>query len=157
MSYIPMEEYSRRWIFGHKDLPVDPDDLAQIKPMTPSRSLQLWKGQISQHSQDHSFFQKDDWAGNNKSWLEQGTWQSEWDRQGNELPELLEQHFQWENNTVIYFCYDADNVVETTWEVFKRCWKNFLFYDDGPILIGRKRKQVAQFFDNGQFRVGQRP
>lgn len=157
MSYIPMEEYSRRWIFRHKDVPVSPEDLPLIKPMTESRSAQLWKSQISEKSLDHSFFQKDDWAGNSKSWLEQDSWQSAWDSNKNELPELLLQHLQWENNTVVYFCYDSDHVIETTWEVFLRCWKNFLFFDDGPLLIGRKRKQVAQFFDNGQFRIGLRP
>ncbi len=157
MSYIPFEEYSRRWIFNHKDLPVAPEDKAQIKPMTAERSLQLWRAQVSDKSLDHSFFQKDDWAGNSKSWLEQEDWQKAWERAGNELPELLEQHFQWEDNTVVYFCYDSENVIETTWGVYCRCWKNFLFFDDGPLLIGKKRKQVAQFFDNGQVRIGLKP
>ena len=65
--------------------------------------------------------------------------------------------FDWEQNTVVYVCYDSENVIETTWGVFQRAWKNFLFMDDGTLIIGRKRKQVAQFFDNGQMRIGLKP
>lgn len=157
MSYIPLDEYSKRWIFRHKDLPVSEQDLQAIKPMTASRSLQLWQAQVSAQSLDHSFFQKDDWAGNSKSWLEEGPWQDAWDSNDNALPELMQQHFDWEDNTTVYVCYDSDHVIETNWGVFCRAWKNFLFLDDGTLLIGRKRKQVAQFFDNGQMRIGQKP
>jgi hypothetical protein len=157
MSYIPLEEYSRKWIFRHKDLPVSSEDLAAIKPMTETRSLQLWRTLVSEQSLDHSFFQKEDWAGNSKTWLEQDDWQKAWDNQKPDLPEIMQPHFDWEQNTVVYFCYDSENIIETTWQVYKRCWKNFLFFDDGPLLIGRKRKQVAQFFDNGQVKIGLKP
>ncbi len=157
MSYIDLDTYSKRWIFKHKDLPVTGEDLAAIKPMTAERSRQLWQSQISTHSSDHSFFQKDDWAGNSKSWLETGNWQSAWDSQSNDLPELIQQHFDWEANTTVYICYDSENVIETRWAVFCRAWKNFLFLDDGTLLIGRKRKQVVQFFDTGELRIGLRP
>lgn len=157
MSYIPLQDYAKQWVFRHKDLPVSSEDLSAIKPMTPDRSLQLWQAQVSPQSLDHSFFQKDDWAGNSKSWLETGPWQNAWDSDSNELPELMQGHFDWEQNTVVYVCYDSENVIETTWGVFQRAWKNFLFMDDGTLIIGRKRKQVAQFFDNGQMRIGLKP
>ncbi|WP_417594312.1 DUF2947 domain-containing protein [Oceanospirillum sp.] len=157
MSYIDLDTYSKRWIFRHKDLPITAEDLAAIKPMTTERSAQLWQSQISQKSSDHSFFQKDDWAGNSKTWLEIGPWQQAWDSSSNDLPELMQQHFDCEGNTTVYVCYDSEHVIETTWAVFCRAWKNFLFLDDGTLLIGRKRKQVAQFFDNGDMRIGLRP
>lgn len=157
MSYIPLSDYSKGWIFRHKDLPVSPEDMEQIRPMSSQRALQLWQSQISPQSTDHSFFQKDDWGGNAKSWLESGPWQDAWDSDENSLPELMADHFDWEQNTVVYVCYDSENIIETTWAVFQRCWKNFLFLDDGTLLLGRKRKQVAQFFDNGQMRIGMRP
>ncbi|WP_028304444.1 DUF2947 domain-containing protein [Oceanospirillum maris] len=157
MSYIALQDYSKQWIFRHKDLPLASEDLSAIKPMTPERSLQLWQAQVSPQSLDYSFFQPDDWAGNSKSWLETGPWQSAWDSNDNDLPELMREHFDWEQNTVVYVCYDSENVIETTWGVFQRAWKNFLFMDDGTLIIGRKRKQVAQFFDNGQMRIGLKP
>jgi len=33
--------------------------------------------------------------------------------------------------------------------VFKRTWKAFLFLDNGPILVGKKKKQALQFHSNG--------
>ena len=29
--------------------------------------------------------------------------------------------------------------------------------DDGPILLGKRRKQVVQFNNNGNFKVGNKP
>ncbi|MBQ0729054.1 MAG: DUF2947 family protein, partial [Oleispira antarctica] len=61
------------------------------------------------------------------------------------------------DNTNVLFFYDSDRVIETSWKVFKLSWKNFLFFDDGPILMGKKRKQVVQFLQNGHFSVGKLP
>ena len=74
-----------------------------------------------------------------------------------DLPELILEHINWDNNTVVYFCTARNNVIETTWMVFKRCWKNFLFMDDGSLLIGKKRKEVVQFLSNGTCKVGNKP
>lgn len=157
MSYIPLTEYSKAWIFRHKDLPVAADDLALIKPMSPHRASQLWQTQISTQSEHYSEFHKGDWAYDTTTWLESADWQKRWESDENDLPELLATHLQWEDNTVVYFCYESDHVIETTWHLFKKYWKNFLFMDDGPILVARKRKQVAQFFDNGQVQIGLKP
>ncbi|WP_306556766.1 DUF2947 family protein [Colwellia sp. M166] len=73
------------------------------------------------------------------------------------LPEQILAHLAWDNNTVVYYCSARDNVIETTWAVFKRCWKNFLFMDDGAILIAKKRKETAQFLSTGYFKVGHKP
>lgn len=157
MNYIPLAEYKKAWIFRHRDLPVSAEDLEQIKPMTAQRSAEVWQQNISHEGTHHIHFGKGDWAGQGNTWTGSGSWQGAWDGDDAALPEELAAHFQWDGNTVVYFCYSSDHVIQTTWEVFCRCWKNFLFMDDGPLLIGRKRKEVAQFFDNGQFKIGCRP
>ena len=90
-------------------------------------------------------------------WQEKASWQEAWDSDENTLPELILSHLDWDDNTNVLFFYDADRVVETTWKVFKAAWKNFLFFDDGPILLGKKRKQAVQFLQIGDFAVGLRP
>ena len=70
------------------------------------------------------------------------------------LPELLQAFSDWNDNTVVYFCYDINNVVQTTWRTFKQSWKNFLFYDDEPIMLAKKRMQVARFHSNGTYETG---
>ncbi|WP_245868900.1 DUF2947 family protein, partial [Vibrio fujianensis] len=60
------------------------------------------------------------------------------------------------DDVTVYFCYEKYNVIETKWSLFKRHWKNFLFYDDGPILLGRRRTEALWFHTDGTAKLGQR-
>ncbi len=154
MSYIPLEQLKNAWVFKHKSLPINEKDITKIKPMSSARANTLWDTFISKQVDHPDFFKKGDWPFDKKSWSELGKWESIWDSEDTHLPELILQHLQWDNNTVVYFCCSRNNIIETTWAVFQRCWKNFLFMDDGTILIGKKRKEAVQFLSNGNFNVG---
>ncbi|MBQ0784033.1 MAG: DUF2947 domain-containing protein [Amphritea sp.] len=156
MSYLPIEEYKKIWIFKHKDMLVSDEDLIQIKPLTETRAEQVWSQQISKQNAHPELFDEEDWANKTQTWLETDNWQQLWESDDPSLPEILAGHLQWDDSTVIWFCYESEHVLETTWDVFRRNWKNFLFFDDGPLLIGRKRKQVAQFHQTGNYRIGNR-
>lgn len=154
MNYTPLEELKNAWIFKHKSLPLSPKDLNKIKPMQATRANTLWDTFISKQVDHPDFFKKGDWAFNSESWTDSANWESDWDSDKAELPELIQSHITWDNNTVVYFCSARNNIIETTWATFKRCWKNFLFMDDGTILIGKKRNETVQFLSNGTFKVG---
>jgi len=154
MSYIPLEEHHKAWVFRHQSCPISDEDKTKIKPMEALRATTFWNAFVSNQVDHPDFFKKGDWAFNQNTWLEQGNWEPSWDSEDNDLPELILEHLNWPNNTVVYYCNSRSHVIETTWEVFKRCWKNFLFMDDGPVLVGKKRDQVVQFMSNGTFRVG---
>ncbi len=157
MNYIPFDSYAKGWIFRHRELSIPEETLSLIKPMTERRSEQLWFEFISRHCDHPEFIASPDWAADDQAWKETASWQGAWDSQSDDLPELLSEHLQdWEPDTTVYFCYEASHVIETKWSVFKKHWKNFLFMDNGPLLIGKKRKQAVQFFENGNFRIGQR-
>ena len=157
MNYLPLESLKNAWIFKHKSLLISNDDLAKIKPMCIERANVLWDTFISRQADHPDFFKKGDWPADLNHWSEQGKWESLWESDDQNLPELISNHLNWDQNTVVYYCSSRDNIIETTWLVFQRCWKNFLFMDDGPILLGKKRQQVVQFYNNGQFKVGQKP
>lgn len=157
MSYIPLEQLKNAWIFKHKSLPISEKDIAKIKPMDKDRANILWDTFISRQVDHPDFFRKGDWPDDKSNWKEQGKWEGVWDSNEEDLPELITNHLDWDNNTIVYYCSNRDNVIETTWSNFKRCWKNFLFMDDGPILVGKKRQQVVQFNSNGYFTVGDKP
>jgi len=157
MSYIPLEQLKNAWIFKHKSLPIAEVDLLKIKPMSKDRANVLWDTFISRQVDHPDFFKKGDWPFDKSNWQEQGKWEGVWDSNEDDLPELISTHLTWDNNTVVYYCVSRDNVIETTWAVFTRCWKNFLFMDDGPILIGKKRQQTVQFTSNGYFKIGNKP
>lgn len=156
MKFLNLDDFDRAWIFRHKDLPLDDKTKAAIKPYTEAVSNQLWNQYISQQSGHPSQFVTSDWPSKNNTWSGNGSWQEAWDSDKNELPELIQQHIDWDDNTNVLFFYDSDRVIETTWKAFKASWKNFLFFDDGPILLGKKRKQAVQFLQDGSFAIGQR-
>ncbi|MDX2367725.1 MAG: DUF2947 domain-containing protein [Colwellia sp.] len=157
MSHIPLEQLKNAWIFKHKSLPISETDLTKIKPMAKDRANVLWDTFISRQVDHPDFFKKGDWPFDKSNWQDQGKWEGIWDSNEENLPELITASIAWDNNTVVYYCSNRDNVIETTWVVFKRCWKNFLFMDDGCILIGKKRKESVQFNSNGSFKVGNKP
>lgn len=156
MNYTPLDELKNAWIFKHKSLPINENDSVKIKPMSATRAKVLWDTNISKQVDHPDFFKKGDWPENNSSWTDSGKWESVWDSENEALPELILTQLNWDNNTVVYYCSARNHVIETTWQVFKRCWKNFLFMDDGPILIGKKRKEAVQFLSTGYFKIGQR-
>lgn len=156
MNYIPLNELKNAWIFRHKSLPITEKDLTFIKPMTPARAQVLWDTFISKQVDHPDFFKKGDWPNNNENWQVHGKWEGIWDSKDPALPAIILEHIQWDPNTVVYYCSARNNVIETTWAIFQRCWKNFLFVDDGVILIGKKRQEAVQFLSNGQFKIGKR-
>lgn len=156
MNYIPLEDYRYRWFFSHKDLPVAPADLLKIKPIANDSALQIWQQIISKRANHSELFHKDDWPKLSQTWLQTEQWQPAWESDESDLPDSVLDALNWEPETVVYFCYHSENIIETTWHVFKNSWKNFLFLDDGPILIGKRRDQVLQFLEDGQVKIGNR-
>ena len=158
MNYLSLDKYRYAWFYQHQEMPVPQDALDLIQPMTPQRSQTLWNTFISLHADHPESFTGKDWASHGKQWEEGDLpWQAAWDSSDPSLPEGIDAYIPWDDQTVVYFCYQSEHVVETRWSVFKAHWKNFLFLDDGPILIGKKRKEVVQFQQNGRYRLGTRP
>ncbi|OLQ93872.1 hypothetical protein BIY21_10650 [Vibrio ponticus] len=156
MSYLPLDQYQRKWIFTHQSMPVPEQDLEAIKPMDQARSAQLWKDNISAQSPDAERLSSSDWPMKQDNWSESVDWMAAWESDDQELPQEVLAHVDWQDDVTVYFCYEKYNVIETKWSVFKKYWKNFLFYDDGPILIARRRSEALWFADNGQVKLGKR-
>lgn len=156
MTYIPFDDYKRKWIFTHQSMPVEGEERDAIKPLTALRSAQLWSQFVSNQSPTADHFGDGDWIVAPHVWKDEISWQIHWDEEG-DLPEIFIQHFPWDENQTIYFCYDKENVIETRWGLFKKYWKNFLFYDDKPILLGRRKNEVAMFEQSGLVKWGLRP
>lgn len=157
MNYIPLEQFKFAWIFRHKSLPLSEKSIKAIKPMSESRAMVLWDGFISKHVDHPDFFKQGDWAIDSKTWLDNGKWEGIWESDEHSLPQAILDNINWDANTVVYYCINRKLVIETTWANFKACWKNFLFVDDGTLLLGKKRQEVVQFNSNGHFKVGKKP
>ncbi|MCV5332999.1 DUF2947 domain-containing protein, partial [Escherichia coli] len=79
-----------------------------------------------------------------------------WQSDEHAMQEEVDAHIDLQDDVSVYFCYEKYNVIETKWSIFKKHWKNFLFYDDGPILIGRRRSQALWFDSKGMVKLGER-
>lgn len=156
MNYIPLDEFKYAWIFRHKSLAIDSKELNKIKPMAEQRAMVLWDSFISKQADHPDFFKQGDWAFDKANWHESGKWEGIWDSDEAAFPDAILENIQWDPNTIVYYCINRKLVIETTWLTFKNCWKNFLFIDDGTILIGKKRAEAIQFKSNGQFKIGKK-
>ena len=156
MNYISLDEYKKAWVFRHKDMPISADDAQQIKPMTSERAAVLWSTMVSREHDHPDFFDKTDWCGKEESFIETLNWESAWEAGEEQLPEAILAHLDWEANTTVYFCMARDNIIETSFAVFKRCWQNFMFLADGSLLMGKKRDAVVQFLESGNAKLGKK-
>jgi hypothetical protein len=155
-TYISFENYKRKWIFNHKDLPVSETDKVMIKPLSDKSAMEVWNKWISNKSSRAEQFAKGDWPVKQDAWSATEHWQAAWDASDNALPEAIIEHIQWSDDTTVYFCYEKYQVIETRWDVFVRNWKCFLFFDDGPLLVSPTQKQALMFEQNGQYKLGTR-
>ncbi|NLS12628.1 DUF2947 domain-containing protein [Vibrio sp. SM6] len=156
MSYLTLDEYQRKWIFTHASMPLSEEDRAQIKPMAPARAAQFWKDNISAQSPDAERLSSQDWPMKASNWLEVVNWMKAWESDDSELPAEISAHIDWQDDVTVYFCYEKYNILETKWGIFRKHWKNFLFYDDGPFLLARRRRQALWFDSKGNVKLGQR-
>ncbi len=154
MKYIPLADYKHAWIFRHAEMTVPADDMAHIKPMTPVAANDLWRNNISKQGINPDEFGSNDWPLNPDIWHTEGEWQTLWEGDEPELPEALPTTLDWAPETTVYYCVDNETVFETSWLMFCRHWKNFLFFDDNTLLLARKRKQAVQFRQDGTFAIG---
>ena len=157
MNYISIDDLKYAWVFRFKQLPISEQDFNAIKPMSSARSSALWAQFISKQVDHPDFFKEGDWPFNDDTWTETLPWQKAWESDDEQLPEVILEQLDWQDNTTVYYCNSRKQVIETTWAVFKRCWKNFLMMDDGPILIAKKRSEAVQFLSNGNFKIGRKP
>lgn len=157
MSYLALEEFKHAWIFRHQSMPTSSEQQALIKPMAVERSNVLWDTFISKNVIHTDDFAKNDWPANNEHFSNTLNWESRWESDDPNLPEEILTHIDWQENTTVYYCISRNQIIESTWANFKQCWKNFLFLDDGTILLGKKRDQVVQFHSTGECRLGVKP
>ncbi|MDP2634014.1 MULTISPECIES: DUF2947 domain-containing protein [unclassified Pseudoalteromonas] len=157
MNYIPLDDYKKAWVFRHQDAPVSEQDLALIKPMSHERAAVLWSTMVSREHDHPDFFDKTDWCGKEETFTETVRWEDAWEEGEALPPEEILAHLDWQANTTVYFCMARDNIIETSFDVFKRNWQNFMFLADGSLLLGKKRDAVVQFLETGDAKLGNKP
>lgn len=148
-QYRSLADSGKEWVFRREEPFVTQEDRAAILLMTESAGANIWRDYISDAFLYPDLFSKEMWVTTGKTG--EDDWESAWESDEPELPEGVLNHCaHWGGDTKVYFCCHADFVIETTWGVFVRNWKAFLFLDSDAVLVGRKKKQALQFCENGQ-------
>lgn len=155
-QYIPLAQYQRKWIFNHKDLPVNELDKPLIKPLTQQSAMKVWDQLISNKCSTPDQLTKGDWPSNNRCWTKTINWMEPWESDDSALPETIAEFIQWPAESLVYFCYEKYQIIETTWQVFSHNWKCFLFFDNGPILVSPENDQALMFTQDGLVKLGKR-
>ncbi|GAB3476547.1 DUF2947 family protein [Marinomonas epiphytica] len=149
--YQALENFNKYWVFKRQDPQVSAADLQQIKWLADSNAANVWRDYVSNEQIHPDHLTENDWPANEAATQAVVNWEQAWDSEDEALPqECLDHLVHWNEDTKVYFCNHNEQVFETTWGVFQRCWKAFLFMDNGPILLGRKKKQAVQFFSDGK-------
>ncbi|WP_369921853.1 DUF2947 family protein [Marinomonas polaris] len=150
--YQSLEQFSKSWIFKRNDPKVEPEDLQEIRLLSEQRAGQIWRDYISDEQIHPDHFSDREWLKKASTQAPDGKlqWEKAWDSEQASLPEGILAHFSaWGDDTTVFFCCHNELVFELPWGVFKRTWKAFLFLDNGPLLVGKKKKQAVQFHSNG--------
>lgn len=147
-QYRPLSDSGKEWGFRREEPFVSEQDRAQILLLNPVAGANIWRDYVSDAYLFPDLFADDVWVKANR--VGGADWEALWESDESGFPvEALEHCDNWGDDTKIYFCCHADFVIETTWGVFLRTWKAFLFLDSDAILVGRKKKQALQFCANG--------
>lgn len=150
MTYQLLENFSKYWVFQREDPKISPEDLAQIRLLSEKRAGQIWHDYVSPVHLHPDHFSSTDWPNDKTLKMNSVPWEPEWEGDAPALPSAILEHVShWGEDTQVFFCCHSELVFELTWGVFKRTWKAFLFLDNGPLLIGRKKKQAVQFYSTG--------
>lgn len=150
MAYTSLDSFSKSWIFRREDPKVEVQDLAEIRLLDEQSAASVWRDYISDGQIHPDHFTEQDWPNAVERQVMKVAWEKRWDATEEALPEEILAHFAaWGEETKVFFCCHNELVFEMPWAVFKRTWKAFLFLDNGPILVGRKKNQAVQFHSDG--------
>jgi hypothetical protein len=69
----------------------------------------------------------------------------------------LRPRLPWKDDAMVLFIWRPTWSVLTSFDVFTRYWRAFLFDAEGPLLASVKHPEVAWFWPTGAGRLGRRP
>jgi hypothetical protein len=156
MNYIDIDKYEAKWMFTNPNLPVSKADIIYIRPLDEKSSREIWSRYISEFNRHPMLIENHEWTSLNDTWIKQDGWQYEWNSDRPEPPILLKNTETWQENDIVYFMYMRESVIETTWAVFLRNWKCFLFDDEGPFLFNPRNSEIYQFGPSGKLLYGKK-
>lgn len=84
-------------------------------------------------------------------------WQESWPpTSADRVADFLRARIDWAEDSIAYFIWMREQAVKVRWGTFLRCWRAFLFSDEGPFLIRLRSPEFVTFPPVGSVLVGKR-
>lgn len=154
IKYVSMDDYEYNWYFYDEEIRVPRDDIISIKPLSLEYSGLLWEQYVSNHKEHYMLLDSQ-----NKlliSEQEKYNWDDDWNNGTYENFQnyLIETVLYKLSDTIIIF-WSKNYSVETKWSIFTKHWANFLFDDEGVVLVNITNKKVLVFCPSGVLLKGE--
>lgn len=130
-------EHPYWWMFTDDTIGMSDADLGKLHFLRESYALVIWASTI------RPFLQRMDYSASQRF-----DWEEEWDDSRSQFPSSILPQDAASPEDMLYFAWSPRMAVETTWAVFRRNWKCFLFHDEGPVLLVGGR--LVQFLPDGK-------
>ena len=154
--YRPLDR-ARDWNFFHTKAPVPEAVLPLIRPLTEDYARTLWRTYVSTAGRHTMLLPDGDWPAQLFGSGTRVPWHDDWNAGRTErIADVLRQHLPWPADTLIYFFWSEEDAVAAPWRVFLGHWINFLFHDEGPILLSPRFPQAVVFGPTGDLYIGTR-
>jgi hypothetical protein len=155
IGYMDMSDFCRKWYFYDEEIRVPNEDIKNIKPLSVNCSEVLWGKYISNRNRHFALLDSDD----NLSLLEKKdyNWLDDWNNGTfQNFRNYLNINIPNKQSDTIIVFWSKESSVETKWNIFIKYWANFLFDDEGVILINTKNENVLVFCSDGILLTGKR-
>ena len=141
----------------HDDPPIADADKLAINVLDEPEASSRWDRLVSARNRHLMLLDQAEWpaqlvGGSPIFYL----WHDDWNDDNTEpfCDELRSLEINLTQNVTVFWMREL--AVESSWEVFTRNWINFLYEDEGCIVVP-SRSQTCVIFSNGRSWVGQRP
>jgi hypothetical protein len=138
-KYLSLADSGIDWYFTDPEICIPINDLYLIRPLTKEYSSELWNRHISSDAREKHFMllNDDHWCLKNMEHLY--NWRDDWNENDHEgFSKILNDRSICGNEDDIILFWMKERSVETKWRIFTKYWMNFLFEDEGMIIINDK-------------------
>jgi hypothetical protein len=148
-KYINMDQFGANWFFYIEDMMVSNEDMKNIKPLSIEYSSLLWNQSINNHKRHFTLFSKDERQALLLKKIDYD-WQADWNNDEYEnFSDYLKGNIIYKPYDIIVVFWSKECAAETSWEIFLKHWANFLFDDEGVILLNTTNGNMLVFCSDG--------
>lgn len=145
-EYMSMDEFDGNWWFYDESIRVPDNDILLIKPFTKMQSERLWEKFISKRNRHFMLLDGDEFITIGEPAYK---WLDDWnDYDFNKMSTYLRKSISYKYEDYIIVFYMKEISIRTTWNIFLKHWINFLFEDEGTIVLNPKSECIL-VFSNG--------